>query len=174
MNTENLSKLATFLDELPEDYRQFGMADFTNQWMSPEELKQYQTDPTYNPCGSAACAVGHAPAAGIKVDPSTITQQILDGYSTDIWDAYVQAAFGIKFDSTAFEFMFGGGWADHDNTPKGAAARIRYVVANNNIPDIPTGWNSREGEPEMGPFDSYNLGYSEVGEITELYEGYLA
>lgn len=168
MNRENLTKLATFLDELPENYRQFYMSDFTNSYLTPEQLARYQSDPTYNLCDSAACAVGHAPAAGIKVDPSTFTQQILEGYSTDIWDAYVQAAFGIGFDGPEFEFMFGGGWSEVDNTPKGAAARIRYVLDGKHIPHLASGC---DGEDE--PFDSYNMIYADPDDnIIDLYAEY--
>jgi hypothetical protein len=152
MNHENLTKLADYLDSLPHDYRQFTMCDFMTSPDDLEELRRYQTDPTYNMCGSAACAVGHGPNAGIKVDPSTFNKSMDEG---ELWFAYVSAAFGIEWDTPEAEFMFGAGWSYADNTPKGAAARIRYVLDGQVIPE---------------DFDSY---YSTDYEAVDLYRGYL-
>jgi hypothetical protein len=125
---DNLLKLAAYLETLPDDYEQFNMHVFMalrvedaglydRQWIvvDPDEVKRPH-------CGTVACAVGHGPSAGIRV------------YGDQSWRSYADRVFGPMDDDT-FGYMFGPSWSRTDNTPKGAAARIRTYVTLGHTPD---------------------------------------
>jgi len=112
---DNLEKLATYLESLPEDYDQFRMTFF---FMRPGDMDGKPQDAMHalkHECGTTACAVGHGPSAGIPVRRD------------DNWTAYCRRVFGVTIlDSGDGSYMFGGGWP---NCPKQAAKRIRTVLA---------------------------------------------
>ena len=118
---DNLLKLADYLATLPDDYEQFNMSDYMQD---SDGCVVYITDQSKPSCGTVACAVGHGPAAGIRV------------YGDVGWSDYADRVFGKMFDDD-FTYMFGSIWSDYDNTPKGAAARIRTYVA---LGHEPEGW----------------------------------
>lgn len=113
---DNLLKLADYLATLPDDYEQFHMyaymATSTGGYWETFALEE-RSKPV---CGTVACAVGHGPAAGIRL------------YGDDCWESYADRVFG-EMDNDDFQYMFGSSWSDYDNTPKGASARIRTFVA---------------------------------------------
>lgn len=109
----NLDKLATYLEGLPEDYAEFRMRDYyylKGRWLRPKDCmvnRQVQ-------CGSAACAIGHGPAAGIRT------------YDDDSWDDYSMRVFGVSCrEEGAGHYMFG---PSQGGTANDAAARIRRVL----------------------------------------------
>jgi len=111
MNRENLEKLASYLEELPEDYNHFGMDWYftiDDNWYFPEKATNFT-------CGTVACAVGHGPAAG------------LPGYKGEDWDSYSERVFQLPY--LEWCWCFSGHWSEVDNTPHGAAKRIRYLMA---------------------------------------------
>ena len=121
---ENLLKLAAYLETLPDDYEQFDMGEYMSErdgdWMDPRSPDE-QSKPV---CGTVACAVGHGPAAGIRI------------YGDHSWEDYSDRVFGeFEDDYFGWDYMFGASWAYSDNTPKGAAARIRTYVALGHSPD---------------------------------------
>lgn len=127
---DNLTKLANYLAALPKDYQDFDMRDFNYDGEESLEITDRQYD-----CGTVACAVGHGPAAGIRV------------YKDADWWDYCKRAFGITrynadddYDGD-FEYLFGSEWAEYDNTPHGAAARIRTYLALGG--KVPEGWEDR-------------------------------
>jgi len=135
MNKENLLKLAKFLDELPEDYKHFNM----HSWATSEKVDvdpDQLLDTNIYKCGYVACAVGHAPQAlGLMVE--------------DLRDFYVWSDFVEEYlcsDWKTAEWLFGAFWEKVDNTPKGVAKRIRYVIKNG--PAIPLLVFERKGVPE--------------------------
>ena len=70
-------------------------------------------------CGSAGCAVGHGPHAGI---PKTTSED---------WGAYSKRVFipkGIHGNAAIWEWCFRARWSAIDNSPQGAAKRIRYLL----------------------------------------------
>lgn len=149
----NLEKLATFLEGLPEDYQHFNMVtfachngtcevDFTadNFAKHPKELLEN--------CGTVACALGHGPAAGVPVGRLFLNRASL-AYSGIDWDKYAKVRFGINREDQGYQndgtfrwqcgnklwqFLFGPYWEETDNTPHGAAARIRFVLDGNDLP----------------------------------------
>lgn len=63
----NLRKLAYYLLELPDDYEHFHMGVFmTNLPSRRNYIPEQFTLRKLHRCGTAACAAGHGPAAGIK------------------------------------------------------------------------------------------------------------
>ena len=121
---ENLLKLANHLESLPEDYEHFSMADFisydddTMFYIFPEDVKDSET---LSNCGTVACAVGHGPFVGIKP---------LKGEG---WMTYSERVF--TKDRQEWEWCFDGCWEDIDNTPHGAAKRIK-ILLKRGLPDF--------------------------------------
>lgn len=66
-------------------------------------------------CGTVGCAVGHGPYAGI---PKTTEES---------WNEYAERCFCVNL-GMIFEYLFHSDWAQIDNTPTGAAKRIRYAL----------------------------------------------
>lgn len=171
MNVENLDKLATYLEALPVDYRQFVMSDYVvwDHDRGPyedfiSETVRYMSDPKFNMCGTAACAAGHAPAAGIIWDIN-VDGPVPIGY--DRWAVYIDTKFDL--DGPTEEFLFGGGWANFDNTHRGAAARIRYILDGFPPPQV------KDDEGGMTDFSCYSLICfpEQAEEIVALYKEYL-
>jgi hypothetical protein len=128
----NLIKLADYLDALPANYRHFSMQTYAAKdvtfddyddeaYFADEDVLETpaQVIPTFiNECGSCACAIGHAPLAGIPVEPD------------DSWISYEQRSFGVSGHPDhetyrAWDYMFG---PDNSNDPKEAAERIRTFL----------------------------------------------
>jgi hypothetical protein len=109
MNAKNLLQLADFLTALPPSA--FDMQDFCTDDQG-ENLRIAAHE-----CGSVGCAVGHGPGAGFPVQPDDLD-----------WVAYSERVFGLPVGEPTWEWCFAGGWYWTDNTPLGAAKRIRHLV----------------------------------------------
>lgn len=123
----NLTKLADYLAKLPADYDRFDMRDF-NRMSALGGYSLHLAARSYD-CGTVACAVGHGPAAGIRV------------YRDVSWGAYGRRALGIDRwdDRKTFDYLFGYTWVQFDNTPHGAAARIRTYLDSG----VPADWQQQ-------------------------------
>lgn len=131
VNRKNLKTLAKYLEGLPADYEHFEMSDYITGKQGNSEVVHYAlNNGGVDTCGTAGCAIGHGPAAGIlfAVEDLEVNQYWASGYEVD-WNKYCDRYF-VPSNSPAFEWMFGGGWYNWDNTPHGAAARIRYFLKN--------------------------------------------
>ena len=116
MNRDNLRKLADYLAALPRGYAHFNMGSYhgENPWapygaVAPSE------------CGTVACAMGHAPFAGIEAPVQDET-----------WGEYSNRIFELS--SEEWNWCFSGMWADIDNSVRGASLRI-YWLLENGLPD---------------------------------------
>ena len=114
----NLEKLAAYLDTLPVDYDKLDMSGFAVSDLVTEiELGDFSPKVLHQ-CGTAACAAGHGPSAGIRIN------RTLDGS----WHNYTERAFGATdFDDLwdrCFDGDLGGNHID-------AAARIHTWLAEN-------------------------------------------
>ena len=85
---------------------EFDMWNYSDEGFDPGEMPS---------CGTVACAAGHGPSLGIAPK------------NGEYWHEYVGRVF-IGDDENAHFWMFGSDWTDGDNTPQGAAARIRYAL----------------------------------------------
>lgn len=137
VHRNNLQTLADYLSALPHDYDHFDMGvyfarqrEVTSYGDDEEDDVYYAEEMTVhevldNPglapdyeCGSAACAVGHGPAAGIPVS-----------VNDNEWSNYADRVFGTNpMRVGAGNYMFGGS-ADNPRCPQAAARRIREVLA---------------------------------------------
>jgi hypothetical protein len=144
MSIKNLLKLATYLESLPENYEHFEMRDY----LDGGDPTKYQTYALTNggpmkTCGAAACAVGHGPSAGFLFLPEELMEdhiynESLHEYVDFLNPDWHQYAARVFCDSEEYEdeyrYMFGGYWSRSDNTPWGAAARIRLICAEGEAP----------------------------------------
>jgi hypothetical protein len=73
-------------------------------------------------CGSVGCAIGHGPYAGVEK------------HAEEDWDQYSHRVFGLEL--AAWAWCFSSRWRDTDNTPEGAALRIRWLHAHG----VPQDW----------------------------------
>lgn len=132
----NLKKLADYL-ATGQTAMKFDMSDYCRKPIDPKKAKELRVSLSYMDtvfiqnaeCGTVACAIGHGPAAGI---PSHVNDA---GW----WD-YTSRAFGIQpgheeLDDDLWAWMFSSEWKDTDNTPQGAAARIRWFLDHDCAPD---------------------------------------
>jgi hypothetical protein len=113
---ENLLKLARYLWDLPEDYTHFDMETFFD---GPDPIGHCPPQNAQRPggCGTVACALGHGPAAGVKPSDNVAG-----------WYSYSLEAFGLPGHSTEWLWCFSDTWRQKDNTPRGAAKRIFYML----------------------------------------------
>jgi hypothetical protein len=118
---QNLKTLSAHLRKVAD--RKFDMAYYLSNWDNSSASRCYCTAtdkigqedaPKYNECGTAACAAGYGPAAGITPLPK------------ETWGDYVDRVFSDDLD--ARYWMFDEDWKDLDNTPEGAAERIDYYL----------------------------------------------
>lgn len=113
----NLEKLATYLE-----------SGILQGKFDMEVFADGECYPAYRPeanCGSVGCAVGHGPYAGIPI------------FLDEDWFDYAQRVFGVSLsDQADWEWLFDPQWNTLDNTPQGAAARIRWFLKNG----LPSNW----------------------------------
>lgn len=114
---KNLKKLAKYLYNLPDDYSHFDMGTYCeNYWSYYYEVTEVSKE-TYSECGTVACALGHGIAAGVEPYKNVVN-----------WGSYSYENFGLQGGSNEFAWCFCGSWETYDNTPKGAAKRIMYML----------------------------------------------
>lgn len=129
---QNLTKLADYLAQLPDDYEQFEMKCYIGEpeggrhesaVLSLPEVRSYALENHGVPCGTVACAIGHGPTAGMLFQPEHFYPDNRPDFR-----AYATATFGTPAWSDEYDWMFSPGWSRYDNTASGAAARIRYFL----------------------------------------------
>ena len=104
----NLVKLSAYLKTVQDD---FNMAHF----------HPYTTEACKNECGTSACAVGHGPSAGIE----PLKDEKWISYSGRV---FIEMTGNVTLASLAWDWCFSDGWADVDNTARGASRRIDYLL----------------------------------------------
>ena len=112
MNIKNLETVAIYL-ESGDLKAAFSMRGFGDD----------RTNSCDTSCGSVGCVIGQGPYAGIPKLPD------------EGWYSYSDRVFGLADNLLAWDWCFAGAWADVDNTPQGAAKRIRYLLANGKPPE---------------------------------------
>ena len=125
MNIKNLELLADYLEKLPSDYDKFDMEMYIFKGSSNADAKLGEAIENNNECGFATCAIGHC----IFVDGLPKPDK------NESWGRYAKRIFDIESDGGHFYWCFSDDWADADNTPLGAAKRIRYLIANPDLDD---------------------------------------
>lgn len=123
----NLAKLRDHLwDRLQvQDGITFDMSRFaknpTTTYRERTTYTEARTD-----CGTAGCAVGHAPQIGNGFEK----------YPNETWNTYSERMFGLKVNTLAWSWMFDSMWATVGlaDTPKAAAQRIHWLLEGREIP----------------------------------------
>lgn len=127
MNNEqraNLKMLADYLSKLPRNYKKFNIHNYyrvDNKNLSYGSVLDYR-------CGTSACAVGHGPAAGIKINfiPNSHS-------SVSSWNDYCEAAFGVECLSREYYWLFSEVFWPNSNHFD-AAKRINQFLSSG-VPD---------------------------------------
>lgn len=117
IHRENLLKLADLLDQQPQD--RFDMINYrvpVGNLASNISLEFWDNEPK---CGTVCCALGVAASHGIASEYMT---------GLDDWPDYAFAAFGVSSNHLSWVWLFDAIWHDVDNTPSGAAKRIRHYL----------------------------------------------
>lgn len=126
----NLETLASFLEtaDIPPPrfdmgtYMSIRYADGIRYVGSFHNVKMHTTPEIYNACGTSACALGHAPLAGIAP------------LGNENWIHYSVRVFGMGSpphkNFNTWYFLFGPEWENENNTALAAAARIRWFLKN--------------------------------------------
>jgi hypothetical protein len=135
---KNLRKLADYLLALPEGYQHFDMTSFfANSLLDEDEWWDFEDNPCnltkkhYNVCGTVACAIGHAPAAGINCKGLNSFWEVAElkmGLPRILYEPINE-----------WRWLFASNWADVDNTPQGAGKRIHWLLDKG----LPSDWNEQ-------------------------------
>lgn len=160
----NYRKLAAYLSKVA-DSKHFDMGSFAYK-MVPEDDDDgeiYEIHVSLEPdkvavltntcttdhhdCGSAGCAIGHALFAGIGKGAPEL--------EWDSWWSYTERNFGTSDGRNAFTWCFGSEWKSYDNTPKGAAKRILYML-DNGAPAYHYGWENNGSNDGYFDTDRYD------------------
>ena len=118
MNIENMKIAIAFLNNLPTSEK-FSLDTYMSDGSDAYEYKNI------NECGTSACVIGWTPSM-----PGMPTPRL------ESWDDYSEKVYGIGFDSKAWCWCFAPRWECIDNTPKGAAARMQYLLDNPALNDF--------------------------------------
>lgn len=121
----NLTRLADFLESGEIEYT-FDMSVYYSHRTQVEETWRwtFKRHAEVYDCNTVACAVGSGPAIGLQVLESEKATFKVN------WRLYSNRVFGTGADTNvrAHDFMFSGNWFSVDNSPEGAAKRIRYAL----------------------------------------------
>ena len=108
MNKENLLKMADYIETIPQN--DFHMGCYRNGFKK------------YHKCNSVGCIIGHCT---ILDEEENLPRRSDGEINFSLWS---QRFTGITAGSDEWYYLFGGDWSRTDNTPTGAAKRIRYFV----------------------------------------------
>lgn len=115
MNKENLLKMADYIETVPQE--KFGMKLFRfGDENTPE-------------CNSVGCIIWHCTI----LDTEPLPRDLDGGIDFYKWS---KSFTGISPFTNDWEYLFSWAWVMTDNTPTGAAKRIRHYVENG----LPENW----------------------------------
>lgn len=117
MNKENLRKMADYVETIPQE--NFDMEYF-----------RFEDDTSYK-CDSIGCVIGHCT---VLDDPKNIPLYPDGGIFFSEWSYKFT---GISEEE--WDWCFSEDWAHTDNTPTGAAKRIRFLLENG----LPEDWEDQ-------------------------------
>lgn len=132
MHRKNLLKLAKFLWTNAEQVQEhFAMDSFCTNYEDFELRTRAHVLSIRTGCNTVACAVGWGPTAGVPALPD------------ESWQRYSWRAFRLP--NWLWQWCFSGDWAVIDNTPRGAAQRILYMLRAGNNPQYDQFYTSPDG-----------------------------
>jgi|GEM_PF-2087571 hypothetical protein len=92
------------------------LAKFDMWYFTQEDIKLVRDPNEMTTCGTVGCSAGHGPYAGIPKKKS------------ETWFGYVHANFGFHYSSNIGQWCFSCDWALRDNSPYGAALRLKWFL----------------------------------------------
>jgi hypothetical protein len=158
VNAENLLKLADWLDEWGERLEQEGQFDmyaYRSRGGEPrlnledadgEGGGRVEDDLKINEgCSTAACALGWATVVpGLEVVVGDFRWDALNEVWQLNWLDYCVRVFDLtgagQLHGSAWEWLFGPSWWEWDNTPVGAARRVRELVRRGGVAPQSEDW----------------------------------
>jgi len=114
LNIPNLKKLSPYLhgySKMEVKLAEFGMRSYASGNIGDDAIS----------CGTAGCAVGHAPYAGILKTNK-------EGWTKYSHRALIDEDADYKNSYNAWAWCFSGAWGNVDDTANGAACRIDYLL----------------------------------------------
>lgn len=118
MNKENLLKAADYIETVPQEL--FSMGNY-----------RYVEDGESHECNSVGCILGHC----TKLDEIDNIPRLTDG--TIKFRQWSDTFFEVS--NSEWFYLFSSDWFFIDNTPTGAAKRIRYIVEHG----LPENWRKQ-------------------------------
>jgi len=118
MNRENLKLMADYIETIPQE--KFDMDNFRTG-----EDKGHE-------CNSVGCILGHCTV----LDKNPLPTTIFDNINFNAWSFDFT---GLDPFSDEWYYLFFGLWTEGDNTPTGAAKRIRHFLENG----LPEDWREQ-------------------------------
>ena len=132
---ENLLKMADYIEKIPQ--KVFDM-----------EIFRSGNDEKHN-CDSIGCIIGHCVILDSLSNIPYDCDYHSNGEKSIDFHKWCREYTGIHFSSYSGLYLFSSEWSNIDNTPEGAAKRIRYFVKNG----LPFNWSKQlEGSEPL----SYN------------------
>jgi len=132
MNTENLNKIADYIETVPQykfDMRRFRTEEHADDIEIIPDDPQEKVDisaylagqKTAHECGSVGCILGHCTI----LDERPLPLNYLGEIDVYVWSFEFT---GLDPKSIGWCYLFAGFWTYGDNTPTGAASRIRHFL----------------------------------------------
>jgi len=118
MNRENLSSMADYIETIPQE--KFDM----NTYRRGESVK--------HACGSVGCILGHCTILDERPLP-------VDYYADIAFASWSLEFTGLNPNSDEWDYLFSSFWTYGDNTPTGAAKRIRHFLEKG----LPQDWHEQ-------------------------------
>lgn len=112
MNKENLLRMADHIKTVPQDV--FDMKHY-------RDGGNYDTEDFTHKCESVGCVIGHC----VILDNWENVPKTSIGI---LYMPWVETFTGLDSDSDEWEYAFSESWVKYDNTPKGAAERLRDLA----------------------------------------------
>jgi len=134
MDKGNLNKMADYIENIPQykfDMRRFRTEEHADDIEIIPDDPQEKVDisaylagqKTAHECGTVGCPLGHCTILDERPLPLNYLGEI-DFY------AWSKEFTGLDPNSIGWCYLFGSFWTAVDNTPVGAAKRIRYLIEN--------------------------------------------
>lgn len=122
MNRDNLQRMADYIRTIPQDM--FDMSQYRKSYPA-----------TTRECNSVGCVIGHCTV----LDSKELPLLVQTGKAIDFMQ-WSEEFTELECGEAEWEWCFGSGWVDVDNTPIGSALRIEWLLNHG----LPTTWEDQQ------------------------------
>lgn len=123
---KTLLKVADFIEKLPQEKFHMGKyrCNKNHNWLRNNSGSfQYEFD--RNNCGTVGCILGWCPFIE-GLEPMLSDYEKMRGFP--FWERYSDRIFDFTTQDDIWDYLFHSDWELVDDTPIGAAKRLRYIV----------------------------------------------